>query len=371
MESPEPRERSHIDVEVTRHRAGPFEVTRTEFSARGIQSLHRTIHSLCWDGGGLVDWVEGGNRYVLNGDVTSPWIGYGYLFDSAVQSPSGRYAVIYDRRGTKGLILERGLPVREINRSYYEANTYEYPVALLSMQDGSELLIHCPDKYNVLEVEETSTGERLTRAVGRDPIDLFHSRLSPSRSCTRILSAGWYWHPWDTMLVADVAAAIGNPVLLGSWDNVPVWDVEVSSATFIDDDRVVFSTSGETDKYDEEAVDAEDSGCIRVRPNSIAVMDAVTHKALSSAPTGETLGTMMPLGPEYVISFYGHPKLVHVPTGEVLCRWEDVPSGKQDSSIIHQIDRVPPMALDPKNNRFAIASEERLIVFSFEQAKSG
>ena len=45
-----------------------------------------------------------------------------YRFDAACVSPSGGYAVIYERLGTKGLLLRDGVIVREIDRSFYHAS---------------------------------------------------------------------------------------------------------------------------------------------------------------------------------------------------------------------------------------------------------
>src|SRR4051794_10682511 len=76
------------------------------------------VRSLCWQGDELVDWV-GGERYGLDGSVQRMQGGWGPFFDAAVANPEGKYAVIYGRLGTKGLILKEGKLLREINRSFY------------------------------------------------------------------------------------------------------------------------------------------------------------------------------------------------------------------------------------------------------------
>jgi hypothetical protein len=53
-------------------------------------------------------------------------------------SPSGEFAVIYTRLGTKGLVLHRGKIIREINRSFYHADVYEYPIGLAALKNGRE-----------------------------------------------------------------------------------------------------------------------------------------------------------------------------------------------------------------------------------------
>ena len=80
---------------------------------------------------------------------------YAYSFDAAKASPDGRFAVIYEKQGTKGLLLDNGRIVRGLNRSFYKARAYEYPVALFHEPGGSLLLAHCPNTYNCIELEES------------------------------------------------------------------------------------------------------------------------------------------------------------------------------------------------------------------------
>jgi hypothetical protein len=86
------------------------------------------IRSLCWRGDELVDWVGGGRAFAADGTERPATVIQGYRFDVATASPDGRFAVIYERLGTKGLLLHDGRIVREIDRSFYFADAYEYPV---------------------------------------------------------------------------------------------------------------------------------------------------------------------------------------------------------------------------------------------------
>src|SRR6476660_7385493 len=86
------------------------------------------IHSLSWCGDELVDWVGGARRFSLDGAEQRAAVHYAYRFDSAIASPDGRFSVIYERQGTKGLLLDNGKIVRELNRSFYCADAYEYPL---------------------------------------------------------------------------------------------------------------------------------------------------------------------------------------------------------------------------------------------------
>jgi len=81
------------------------------------------IKSLVWSGDALVDWVSGGVTYSLDGTTTNPCVSYSYRFDAAVVSPSRKYAALYERLGTKAIVVGPGrLDIREIDRSFYHAN---------------------------------------------------------------------------------------------------------------------------------------------------------------------------------------------------------------------------------------------------------
>src|SRR4030095_5144376 len=176
-----------------------------------IKSGHEA-GALCCHGDELVDWA-GIIRYQLDGTSSGPKVNYAYRFDRAVSSGSGEYVVLYEQLGTKGLILKRGKVVREINRSFYHAHVYEYPVALFTLPDGREVIAHCPDHYNVIETEEVESGNRLTSRTG-EAADFFHSRLLVSSDSRYLLSAGWVWHPWDTIQLFDIPQALEAPANL-------------------------------------------------------------------------------------------------------------------------------------------------------------
>ena len=96
--------------------------------------------SLAFDGDSLVDWITG-HRYRLDGRREQFGVGVVWRFDAAVGS--GAVHVVHERFGTKGsLRRSSGVQVspgfvplgveelREIDRSYYFADVYRYPVAL-------------------------------------------------------------------------------------------------------------------------------------------------------------------------------------------------------------------------------------------------
>ena len=319
-----------------------------------MKEIHRTIipiktghkaRALCWHGDDLVDWA-GIIRYQLDGTSSGPTVNYAYRFDQAVSSASGEYVVLYEQLGTKGLILKRGKVVREIDRSFYHAHVYEYPVALCTLPDGRDVIAYCPDHYNVIEIEEVESGNRLTSRTG-EAADFFHSRLQVSSDSKYLLSAGWVWHPWDTIQLFDIAQALQSPESLDrNWQgDLSKANVrEIHTAAFNGPDLIVF------------AGEAEEEGITRLCSYSIQA-----NAVLTSCVLDFPAGTLMPLG-DVAVSFYESPKLLDLATGKVLHRWPELSTGRQNSSIVYHSDRVPPIALDTLNQRFAVADSEAITV---------
>ncbi len=262
---------------------------RIEASTRQIAV--QGIRSLVWQSEQLVDWAAGNRRIALDGQVTSCSVIYAYRFDAACASPSGRYVVLYERLGTKGLVLDQGRLIREINRSYYFANAFEYPVTIAALDNGQEVLIHCPDEYNQLEIDDLVTGQRLTASAARKSSDFFHSRLAV---CGRFLmSAGWLWHPLEYVYVYDWHAALSDPRLLDEARELTPIAVEMEAAAFIDDQHLVVATTAES-FADEEG--KEFSLPNMQAPNSLGIWDLYDWQLLRQVHVAEPLGTIMPLG---------------------------------------------------------------------------
>lgn len=303
------------------------------------------VRSLCWQGDDLVDWVAGIVRYRLDGTIDEAHINWAYKFDRAIVSPDGQYVVIYENLGTKGLLLKDGRLLREINRSYYCANAYEYPVALAKLPDGRAIIAHCPEEYCKIELEEVETGLRLTSRENK-PADFFHSRLQFSPAARFLLSAGWLWHPFDMVEVFDVERALAKPESLDQvWQlNMQGVNGEVHAAAFNGPDTFAF------------AADAEDE-----KSPVVGVYSLAEGRVVSLSPVSEQVGTLMPLG-DFAVGFFEHPKLIELSTGLIVNRWKEITSGSQNSSIIWHQTPIPPTALDPANKRFAVAGPESIIV---------
>ena len=325
------------------------------------------VRSLTWCGDELIDWIGAGNRYCLDGSIIrSGYSSFAYRFDSAVSTRDGGVRAIYERKGTKGLVLA-GQAIREINRSFYHADDYEYPICLWPDADGRVLLAHCPDQYNQIEIEDAVTGERLTDLPSRKPDDFFHSRLQANPTGTRLLSAGWVWHPWNAVCWFDVAGCLEDPTSLDSvMKHSPqafhVGLTEEASACWQTDDRLLIS--GGPDEEDPEEV-AEFADRPRLRPNGIIAYDIPAQECVRAIVLDQPAGRMMPVGEDHVVTFFGHPRLVSLVDGQILEEWPELPTGRQTSSILRgEKEPPPPMALDPGHRRFAVFVADKIHVVS-------
>jgi hypothetical protein len=300
--------------------------------------------SLCWFGDALMDWTSGGIVHSLDGRSTDPCVRYAYRFDRAVMSPDGRYTVLYEVLGTKGLVLKDGKVLRELNRSFYHATAYEYPVALHTLPSGRTLLAHCPDEYCRIEIEDAETGQRLTQRTSDAP-DFFHSRLQFSGNGRFLLSAGWIWHPVDSVLVFDVPRALEQPESLDDTRLLEPgeWSLELHSAAFGEQDSLVFYGS---------------------EPSRLGLYSLTERRLLSEVPVDRAVGTMMVMG-EHVVSFFEHPSLIELKTGRTVERWPDLGTGTQCGSILHHLPKLPPLALDPAGRRFAVGTQKGIEVIRF------
>lgn len=336
-----------------------------ESDALVLPSAH--VKSLVWEGDVLVDWVGGGRRFRLDGTVEPRRANYTYRFDVAAVSPDGAYQVLYERLGTKGLVLRHGTILREIDRSFYHASTYDYPVALGRLPSGRVVLAHCPEEYNELHLEDAETGERLTRRPSQ-AMDFFHSRLDFSPDGRFLSSAGWIWHPVDALCVFDVERALREPAHLDGPGvlEVAYTELDVQAATFLPGDRVAVASSEGTpgEAFGE---DAEPYTC-GLLPLSLGMFSLPAGHLDSLAAVGEPLGTLHTIG-RLVLSLHEHPKLVDPATGRIVRRWPELHTGRQVSCLsVFLPAPPPPFALNPSSGRFAVADEENITVITVSDA---
>lgn len=314
------------------------------------------IKSLCWSGDNLIDYVGGISTIDLEGNISQPRVNFTYRFDGAIASPDGRYAVIFEYFGTKGLLLRDGKIHRELNRSFYCADAYEYPIAFVNLGSGSWGIVHCPDDYNVIEIESAETGERLTKP-DRKHVDFFQSRLTISPKNRWLLSAGWIWHPLDSIMLYDLSEGFEDPRFYsGHWDgglgDLSFW--EICNAVFLSDDRLLVSGAGDQtheDNSDEIAV---------------GIYDLTKLEIISRKPIIEPTGELLPISDDLAVSFYQHPKILNFKTGQIEFRWDDIETDKKNSSISF-LDKRTIIAADIRQKRFAVATPRSIEIVLLSQ----
>lgn len=330
-------------------------------------SLYRTIpaprvRSLTWEGDALVDWARGGTRYELDGTITAPKWHLGYRFDACIATPDGEWAVVYERCGTKALLLRHGKIVRELDRSYYMADVYEYPIALWRGPGGRLLLAHCPKRFDRLEIDDAETGERLTRSYKRSSPDVFHSRLQPSPDGRRLLSAGWMWHPWDVVHVFDVKVALEDPSHLDELTPLDAGEESAheSSACWQSRRRLLVGVGAQSGDPNAPKVRGQ-------RSQNVAVHDVVEARMVSDVQLRLPAGRMMPVGGDHVLCLHHHPRLISLTSGTVVRAWPEVQTGRQISSVVRGVP-VHPIALDPERGRIAVARDDTITVLDTSTA---
>ncbi len=298
----------------------------------------------------LVDWADSGSLYGPAGQQGSVGL-YHFpgAFDRAITSADGEYAFIYQHRGTKGLLLKNGELLREINRSDYHANVYEYPAAFVTVA-GVTYLIHCPLEYNRLDFEDAATGELVTDVPERAPKDYFHSRLEISPNNTFLLSKGWCWHPWDMIGAFDIAACLANPLLLDDLQFQPDVGTEVCTAGFLTDELVVVGTS------DEEAMDEDLEA--QLPPKSIAVWNIRTGELTAPVRVVGEFGNLFPLTEKLAWDLYNYPKLLDLTTGTVVASLPELASSQQRSPIVQR--DVPAIAFNRATGQLAFVASNQV-----------
>jgi hypothetical protein len=331
---------------------------------RGLQrvSFKSEVRSLHWAGDSLVDYVSGGQMVNGDGTYSDRRVNWAFGFDRVVVSPSGRVQILYLEFGTKAIVTAGFKVVRELNRSFYCSDSYEYPICVFALADGREVIAHCPDEYNRLELEELDSGTRLTSRTGLSP-DVFHSRLQASPDGGHILSAGWVWHPYGVAQLFDVDAALNRPTSLDGHSPLTAFplNAEVEAACWLGNDKVVISTTPE------EALGTSDSS--ELQPNQVGVWSIAERSWVSRFTPQARVGTMHELD-GMILSLFGHPKLLDPGSGQVVIEWPEIDTGRRNSSIRSRDDAQPPaVAVDSSGRRFAVAEDTDVVIVDIAAAE--
>lgn len=297
----------------------------------------------------LVDWTS----------VVRPMYEESYTchFDRLIRSSDGSYAFLYQIKGTKGLILRAdGSIIREVNRSYYHSSTYEYPATFWKRSDGITCLIHCPEEYNRIEIEEVETGKRISDESSRKPSDAFHSRLMIDPDNRTLLSRGWYWHPWDCAELFDLEDCSRDPKLLDQSKLTPDVMSEVTGADFIDENRILLGYALELDNVQTK----------EEKPSwQIVIWNFRTGEISEPVTTEIELGThLFVIDENRAWDLYGHPKIIDIHSGNVMDSVPEINSGTQQSSIIHHLNFLPKIAFNRETGQVAIGTENTIEILT-------
>lgn len=142
----------------------------------------------------------------------------------------------------------------------------------------------------------------------------------------------------------DLHRALDDPTHLDSVSSDITIDAELSTAVFRNEDEIIASTNDEDKIY------------------GLGIWNHILGSWTTFHEKTEPLGTLMPLGDHLVVSFFNHPKVFDLRNGALIHEWPNLHSGKQESSILRGIDPLPPLALDPKHGRFALAQDQHIHV---------
>ncbi len=315
------------------------------------------VATLIWDRDEVLD-ITSGQRGNLAGSLTSRVMNMTFRFDRAigVRSRDVHWAVAYTNRGTKAVLMKNGLMHRELNRSFYCAEAYDYPITIGADVAGEVVVVHCPNKFDLLEIEDAETGNVLDSLKSRDME--FHPRLNLSPDGRLLIDAGWFWHPWCGAVVFEIAQA-GDGTLWftknTAFSTAFSARNEIDSVAFLRNTHLVVSSV--SDYLGEEPEPG--SLC----PKQLGIWSLADRTWESKADLGEPVGMMMPWK-ERVVSFYDHPKLIQLATGKIVHRWDKIYSGKQLGPIELGDPPPPPIAIDPLQGRFAVASSKTVTLIS-------
>lgn len=318
------------------------------------------LQTMSWLNDRIIDWANAGRLFFSqNGQIEKMGVyNFAFPFDSSVISDNGIYSVIYQKLGTKGLLLKNGNPLREINRSYYCANVYEYPVTFATAKNEKTYLIHCPNKYCQIDFEDVESGEIITKHPDRKPSDFFHSRFEVSSDNKTLLSKGWMWHPYDFVEIFDIEECIENPLLLDNSKLSPEVDAAICTASFINNTSILIGSPNDSEPFNHDPSD-------KLKNGQIAIWDISTNAVSKPITPQFTVGGyLIAIDETYAWELYDFPKIINYRTGVVEDKIEDIFSGNQISSIAHHLTDLPKISVNQTTKQVAIYNKDVIEILS-------
>jgi hypothetical protein len=306
---------------------------------------------LVWDGDEICDPTSG-RRADLAGSPTPRRLIMTYRFDKCVgvRAQNVHWTAVFTNRGTKGVLMKNGSVHRELNRSFYCAEAYDYPITLGIDRAGRAVVFHCPNSFDRLEIEDAETGQNFDSLKSRDME--FHSRLDLSADGRLLIDAGWFWHPWCGAAVFEMTYADDGTFRFAKNTAFSAQN-EIESVGFRGDTHLVVASASEHF--------GEEPASTGLRPKQLGLWSFGTRDWDLKLDVEEPMGLMMPWK-DWVVSFFQSPKLIEIATGKITHRWDSIYSGKQRGPIELGDPPPPPLALDSLRGRFAVADSEKVTV---------
>jgi hypothetical protein len=308
--------------------------------------------TLMWDGDEVLD-ITSGQRGNFPGALTAQLHSMTYRFDRAIgiRSRGVHWAVAYTNRATKALLFKDGKIHRELNRSFYCAEDYDYPIAI-GDAGSSVVVAHCPNSFDLLEIEDAETGAVLDSLKSKDME--FHSRLTFSPNGRLLIDAGWFWHPWCGAAIFEIAQSEDRSIRFAK-NAIFSAQNEIDGVAFLGDSHLIVSSVSD---YFGEDVQPES-----LRPKQLGIWSLTDRRWESRIDLSTPTGMLMPWK-EWVVSFYDHPKLIELATGKIAHTWDNIYSGKQIGPIELGNPLPPLIALDPNKGSFAVANSKTVTLVS-------
>jgi len=167
------------------------------------------------------------------------------------------------------------------------------------------------------------------------------------------MSKGWVWHPIDEIVVFDVKECINNPLLLDNAQFYPNVGVEICTASFIDDHRVLIGSTEEV--FDE---------LPKLPPKHISIWDLKTNLLSKSTPVKENFGNLFAISDTLTWDLFNFPKIINIDTGDIVDQNTEIDSGKQCSAIINETDYFPAIIFNKQTKQIAIKGHEKIEILT-------
>ncbi|MEU8929793.1 hypothetical protein AB0D30_07890 [Streptomyces sp. NPDC048409] len=192
-------------------------------TGRGILLLGEDGRLHLWDGRGRVG-VEAGRSDVGRADGGGSWddrAGTRRLHASA----DGRFAAVVVDHGRHGevLDLDTGAVTLALRNDGFHSGTVPFSLAF-AVHAGRHVVLHRTD-WNRITAGDAETGTALTAIPTDRPempwVSVFHGALHPSPGGGRVVSDGWHWHPYGTVVAWNLRAWLAG--LESAWPAAVGW----------------------------------------------------------------------------------------------------------------------------------------------------